>query len=128
MSLPAVFRKVCEKNRWPFDGKQAEVTVEGGRKQSVVLQPFQHESDPMVRAYTVIGKGGGASTPDRLQSALRLNFSLPHGAVALHQGELVMTDTFLLKDAGEDEVESSIRFIASIADRYEKAMFGTDRH
>ena len=125
MPVPELFQNVCNKQGWPLEGDQAQITLDGGRKQGVTLQTFAHENDQMVRAYTTIGSSDALSEV-RLRSALSLNFGLPHGALAVHEGQLVMTDTFLLKDADEDEVEASMRFLAKQADRYEKVIYGTD--
>lgn len=127
MAIPEVFQKVCSRNGWSCEGNQAEIALEGGRKQKVFLETFVHESDQMARAFTKIGDIGAESGP-RMESALSLNFSLPHGALAIHDGQLVMTDTFLIKDADEDEVEASIRFLATTGDRYEKLIYGTDEN
>ncbi len=127
MALPDVFQKVCDKNGWSCQGQEAEIALEGGRKQKVFVETFRHEDDDMARAYTIVGSSD-VLTQTRLQSALSINFGLPHGALAIHQGQLVMTDTFLIKDADEDEVEASMHFISKTADRYEKLIYHTDQN
>ncbi len=127
MAIPEVFQKVCSRNGWSCEGNQAEVALEGGRKQKVFLETFVHESDQMARAFTKIGDIGAESGP-RMESALSLNFSLPHGALAINEDQLVVTDTFLLKDADADEIEASVSYLAETADRYEKFIYRTDQH
>ena len=125
MAVPEVFQRGCARNGWPCEGNQAEIALEGGRKQKVLIDIFRHENDAMARAYTVIGSADALSET-RLRSALGLNFGLAHGALAVHDEQLVMTDTFLVKDADEDEVDASLRFLAATADRYEKLIYGGD--
>ena len=127
MAIPEVFQKVCDKNGWSMDGNAAEITLDDGRRQRVFVEVFSHEDDKMARAFTVIGSSEALSQT-RAQSALGLNFGLSHGALAIHDGNLVMTDTFLIKDADEDEVEASVRFLSKTADRYEKLIYGTDHN
>lgn len=127
MKFESVLKEVCEANGWALAGSEATISLPGGRSQKVRWEKFGHEGREMARLYTSIG-GGESLTSIRLESALRLNFSLPHGAFALNQGKLVMTETFLVADADASEVESSMRFLAEAGDRYEKLIFGTDRH
>lgn len=127
MAIPEVFRRVCDANGWSLEGNEAQIILDGGRKQTVFLETFGHEGDEMARAYTIVGTAD-VLTPTRLSSALRLNSGLPYGALAIHEGKLVMADTFLLKDADEDEVKASILFIASSSDRYERLIYGTDEN
>ncbi len=127
MAIPEVFRKVCRVSGWPLKGNEARITIDGGRKQTVFVETFRHEGSEIARAYTVVGSAD-VLTQTRLESALRLNFGLPHGALAVHEGNLVMTDTFLVEDADDDEVKASILFISRASDRYEKLIYGTDEN
>ena len=127
MALPEVFRKVADKAGWSYSGDTIEIPLEGGRKQTIKLLEFEHEGRSMIRAFTEIGDSKEMS-PTRLESALSLNFGLPHGALAVHDGQLVMVDTFLLDDADEDEVESSLYYLAVTGDRYERLIYHTDQH
>ena len=127
MAIPEVFQKVCDRSGWSLEGNEVQIAVDGGRQQTIRVETFDHEGGEMARAYTVVGSAE-VLTPTRLESALRLNFGVPHGALAMHEGHLVMTDTFLVKDADHDEVKASILFIARAADRYEKLIYGTDEN
>ena len=127
MALPEVFQKVCGANGWACDGNQVRIGLDGNRTQGVALDAFEHGNDRMIRAYSVIGESE-ALTETRLRSALSLNFGLPHGALAITSGKLVLTDTFVAEDADAGEVEASLRFIAGMADRYERLIYGTDKH
>ena len=127
MRFGEVFNGVCGKNGWSVKGSEATLSLPGGRSQKVLWTQFRHEGKDLARLHSVIG-AAGADAPVRLESALRLNFNLPHGAIAIHEGRLVLCETFLVAEADPGEVESSIRFIAEMADRYERQIFGTDRN
>jgi hypothetical protein len=128
MGFGEVFDGICGKNGWPVRGSEATLSLTGGRSQKVLWTQFRHEGKDMARLHSTIG-AAGTDAPVRLESAaLRLNFNLPHGAIAIHEGNLVLCETFLVADADPGEVESSVRFIAEMADRYEKQIFGTDRN
>jgi hypothetical protein len=127
MSAPDIFRQACEKNGWACDGNSAKVDLGGGRAQTIFVDAFVHEGEQMARAYSVIGKSGELSET-RTKAALSINFNLAHGALAIREEKLVMTDTFVLEDADIGEVEASLRFLGATADKYEKVLFGTDQH
>ncbi len=127
MNVPSVFKTVCERNHWTCLGDRAEIPLSGGRKQILHVQLFDREGEQMVRLYTTVGSADALS-PTRAIAALRLNFNLPHGALAVSEGHLVVVDTFLLRDADPAEVEASIRQLCEIGDRYERLIYGTDEH
>jgi len=64
----------------------------------------------------------------RLMVALRINAELAHGCLAVHDDDLVMTDTLMLRDADSAEIEASIGYLAETADYYEKSIFETDQY
>lgn len=125
--LPEVVKKACAKNRWVCAGDHVEYPLPGGRKQLVFAEDFEHGRERMVRLYSRVGDES-ALTEIRLRAALSLNFKLPHGAFALHERHLVIADTFLLREADQDEIESAVRYLAETADRYERLIYGTDEH
>ena len=127
MALPDIFQKVCGKKKWAVQGDDIEILLEGDRMQRISVVPFKHEQKQMIRVFSKIGSAESLSE-SRLKSALSLNFNMPHGAIALNAGMLVVADTFLLKDADEGEVESSLQYLAATADRYEKLIYGKDQH
>jgi hypothetical protein len=88
---------------------------------------FDHEGQEMARLYSYVGSSAALSQT-RLEAALRLNFGLPHGALAVHEGKLVLTDTFLVAEADDAEVQSSVEFLSDLADRYERLIYGADQH
>ncbi len=125
--LPSVLERICKKNRWTASGDSLEYTLPNGRKQLIFAEEFAHGDERMLRLYSHVGEESEL-TEIRLRAALSLNYKLPHGAFALREGKLVLTETFLLREADEDEVASAIRYLAESADRYERFIYGTDRY
>ena len=80
-----------------------------------------------MRLFSTIGNASEMS-PERLVTALRVNASLAHGAIALRENQLVVVDTLILQDADPGEIEASIGYLAETADYYERMIFGTDEH
>lgn len=122
-----LFVEVCASREWICQSDQVEVKLESGRRQVVHLVYFEHEGRPMVRFHTVIGSTERIRA-GRLQYALEINFSLPHGAMAVQSDELVMVDTLILADADPGEIEGSLEYMAATADHYEASIFGPDVH
>jgi hypothetical protein len=120
-------QRVCEEQGWKLLPSGVEVPCEGTRRQLVSLEFFEHEDEELVRLYTVIGSVEQINSM-RLGMALRLNFGLPHGALAVRGEELVMVDTLMLEDADSAEVEAAISYMARTADYYERTIYGTDEH
>lgn len=119
--------RVCEDQGWELVPAGVRVGLPGGRRQVVSMEFFDFESQELVRFYTLIGAAEQLSA-ERLALALQINARLAHGALAVRDGELIMTDTHLLKDAHAAEIEASISYLAETADYYEKMLFGTDAH
>jgi len=128
---PSQFREICERvcreNGWELQGNGVHVPLPDGRGQVVELETFEHESEVLVRLTTVIGDAD-LLTSIRQRATLELNARLPHGAFAVRQGELVMTETLLLADTDPAELEASVHYLAVTADRYEEQLFETDEH
>jgi hypothetical protein len=127
MPIPRVIEQVCAARCWPRYGDVIEIELEGGRTQRIAVNAFTDDDEEMIRIST--GIGDAAELPEsRLRAALGVNARLPHGALAIDDGQLVLSDTFLTRHAAPDHVERSLRFLAETADRYEKVLFGTDSH
>ena len=109
-----LFVEVCASRDWICQSDQVEVKLESGRRQVVHLAYFEHEGRAMVRFHTVIGSTERIRA-GRLQYALEINFSLPHGAMAVRSDELVMVDTLILADADPGEIEASRESLAATA-------------
>lgn len=126
-SFGQLCEQVCESQGWELVPEGVRVQLPGGRRQVVSMEFFDFESQELVRFFTLIGESEQLSS-ERLALALQINARLAHGALAVRDGEFIMTDTHLLKDADSAEIEASIGYLAETADYYEKMLFGTDEH
>jgi hypothetical protein len=122
-----VYAEVCEAEGWVFSAGQVDVKLEGGRHQVLTLDYFAHESAEMVRFHTTIGSTTRIRS-ERLTAALNINFSLPHGSLAVKDEMLLMVDTLMLADADPGEVRATLSYLAETADYYERTMFGPDAY
>ena len=80
-----------------------------------------------MRLHTVIGSTEHIRA-ERLTHALRMNFGLPHGSLAVKDEMLVMLDTQLLAEVDLGELDACMIYLAETADRFEQSMFGPDRY
>ncbi len=120
-------RRVCEEQGWELLPSGVRIPTEADRHQLVSLEFADQDGEEFVRLWTIIGDAARLDAA-RLEAALRLNMSLPHGALALHGGQLVMVETLPLHDAGAEEIRAALEYLASQADHYEKTMYGTDQY
>ncbi len=119
--------RVCEEQGWDLLPSGVRVGLPGGRHQVVSLEFFESEGEELVRLFTGIGAAAALSA-ERLALALQINARLAHGALAVREGDLIMTDTLLLKDSDAAEIQACLGYLAETADYYEKTLFGTDDH
>ena len=126
-SFGSICGRVCEQQGWNLLPSGVEVSWGDGRHQLISLEFFEFKQEELVRLHTKIGRTSDLG-PERLELALQINARLAHGALAMKDGELVMIDTLMLKDADPAEVEASISYLAETADYYEKTLYGTDQH
>ncbi|MEM7412656.1 MAG: hypothetical protein AAF430_20665 [Myxococcota bacterium] len=126
-SFRALLAEVCQSEGWGLSADQVELKFEDGRRQLVRVQEFRFDQTEMLRVFSVIGPAKHID-PVRLTDGLRLSFKLPHGAMALHDNELVIVDTLRAAEADAPEIRACLRYLAETADRYEKTMFGVDDH
>jgi hypothetical protein len=122
-----ICKRVCEQQGWALLPAGVQIAWPDGRQQIVSLEFFEFRREELVRLYTVIGTIRGMSA-DRLARALRINAHLAHGALAVRDDELIMTDTLMLKDSDPAEIEASLAYLAETADYYERTLFGGDNH
>lgn len=127
MPIPDVFKVACRHYGWSCEGNAVLVATGDARQQRVSVEVFSEGDEAFARIFTAIGDVERLSDL-QVRSALSLNARLPHGALAIRDEQLVMTDTLRLRGADPDEVSRSLVFLAETADRYEKALFSTDRH
>jgi hypothetical protein len=119
--------RVCSERGWEFAPHGVRVRFASGRQQVVEIGFFEFQQEERVRLHTTIGSVEDLD-PLRLTIALRINAELAHGALAVMEDDLVMTDTLSLEDANFAEIEASIKFLAETADDYEQTLFGTDQY
>ena len=110
-----------ENEEWVLD-----VHLEGGRNQEVRLYTFDESDAQWVRIITSIGSASDFSE-GRLHTAMEVNASLLYGALSLFQGHVVLTACAPLDRAHHNETADAVRYIARMADTYEKLLFGLDR-
>jgi hypothetical protein len=119
--------RVCRDEGWNLLPTGVQVFGADGRQQVVTLEFFEFEGSDLVRLSSTIGSTS-ALAPGRLGLALQVNARLAHGALAVSDGDLILTDTLILADADPGEVSATLRYLAETADYYEKIFFGTDEH
>ena len=116
---------VCSQQGWTRASDEIEVPIEGGRRQRVAIEDFEFEDELLVRLASPIGPTEHID-PLRLNTALRLNYGLPHGALALRGEQLVLVDTLLADEPDPEEIEAVVAYLAETADHFERTIFGTD--
>lgn len=130
-ALAELVAAIAAIEKWTHAGRGAafELTVPQakGRSQSVRVETFEHEGEPLVRFTTTVGARAELS-PSRYEKALELNQHLPYGRLALDGGNLVITDTRPLRTTTPETSGRVIRFIAHQADLYERVIYRQDVH
>ena len=127
MKFQKLLEDLCEANEWTMTSGEIVVPTPKGRTQAFRWNHFEEHGRELARLWTVIGPESKL-TPTRVHAALSLNFSMAFGALAIGDESLCMTQTFLISDADEAEVEASLRSMAEVADRYERLIYGGDAH
>ena len=122
-----ILKRVCQEQGWNLLPSGVQVSWPNGRRQLVEVKFFQFQREELVRLSTTIGDVESLGAV-RLMVALRINAELAHGSLAVHEDDLIMTDTLMLRDADSAEIEASIGYLAETADHYEQTIFGTDRY
>jgi len=124
-AFDAAVDRVCAAEGWKREGDEIRVDTVEGRSQRVLLDAFEFEGEPLVRVCSAIGPTVEIE-PLHLNHALRLNYGLPYGALALRDDELVILDTMTADDPDDDEIASVVGYLAELADRFERTIFGPD--
>jgi hypothetical protein len=120
-------RRVCRERGWELLPSGIRVALGNGRHQVVELELFEARGRELVRLATTIGNARQLGE-DRLGRTLRYNADLALGAFAVRDGDLVMTETLLLRDADEGELEAAVGYLAETADHYERLLFQGDTY
>jgi hypothetical protein len=122
-----ICERVCEEQGWKLLPTGVQIVWSDGRQQVVSLDFFEFDGSDLVRLYATIGPAS-ALPPARLALALQVNARLAHGALAVRDDHLIMTETLMLADADPGEIRASLDYLAETADYYEKIFFGTDTY
>jgi len=108
----------------------ATVSLAGGRSQRVWID-FSRK-DPEGRPIVQLATPCGVSDPARYEWALKLNMSIPYGAVALALlGKslcFAMVDTHLRATVDPQDIATSVMTLARQGDSIEKALASEDRY
>ena len=128
-AFESVCAEVCASRGWRYASERIEVGVGGGgeRSQGISVEFFEFEDREFVRLFTTIGNIEHINAL-RLISALRLNFGLPHGAMAVRGSDLVIVDTLMVSHPDPQEIGSMLNYLGETADHFEKSIFGPDHH
>ncbi len=127
--------RICQESGWTLTDNEIRIPLEKDRHQVVEIEEYEARGVPFVRLFSRLGVAE-AVDERRLLASLRLNWTLPYGAVAiaaLSEGE---PETLLLCDsvardrisAAPDRVKLALQYLAKTADEYERFVFGTDAH
>lgn len=120
-----IFEKVCAAKGWVWHDDRVDIELSEGRRQFVQVESFEHEGEAMIRLWSSIGEADLLSEA-RLRAALGLNYAAAFGSLAVREDDLVMVDTFLIRNASTDEIAASILYLAATADRFENLLFQRD--
>lgn len=122
-----ICKRVCKERGWELLPSGIVVRFADGRHQVVSMEFFEFRDEEQVRLYSTIGRAGELGN-ESLVTALRVNATLAHGALAVREDDLVVVETLILRDADPSEIEASISYLAETADYYERMVFGRDEH
>lgn len=126
-SFAEILRDLCSQRDWELLPSGVNVIYADGRHQVISFEIREFEERLRVRLATTIG-GAKELRTEQLEQALRANFDLAHGALALDGDELRMIDTLPLEEVGPGEIESAVVYLAQMADYYEQSLFHTDTY
>jgi hypothetical protein len=118
-----------QRQQWEYVQTQTGYKVEiqlGGRSQVVELNGFNDpDGHPMIEFVSNICE---TTYVNDLVYLLRLNLTLPYGAIALKNNYFVMRATQLVDTADDEELKRLTYYIASQADQLEsRAKNGADQ-
>ena len=133
MTVRELVEKICELKGWEKRARTSmsawmiEIPQPRGRKQDMVVTGFKDGASPMVRFTTVVGSQEKLDAT-RVRTALELNSKLPHGCLALEEGNLILTGTRPLDTTTPATSAAAIAFLAGQADMYERLIYGADEN
>ncbi len=131
MTLKDLLSKIAAAEGWKLEaareGWNLVVPTVKDRTQIVAAVDFKDGKSDMVRYTSVVGDRKALDGP-RLTAALELNARLPHGCLALDGKNLVITATRPLATTTAETSAAVVRYVAAQSDKYERLIYGADRH
>ena len=123
--------RMCKLEHWASSqtgpGWAIEIPQPKGRSQTVYASIVMDGSDALVRYISMIGDSDQIDDR-RAKMALELNSKMPHGCLAIHNGQLVVTETRPLHTTTPESSGTAVKYIALQADTYERLIYGSDKH
>jgi serine/threonine-protein kinase len=116
---------------WKREGPKfrAEITLSSARHQVVYIEPSEHGiADRLLLIYSLC-----CPAADHYHAeALRMNSTIPHGAIALREVNgrdyFVTLNNYPLGTADAEEIRRSVLELAACADAIELKLTGEDQH
>lgn len=131
MTLDDLVARMCTAQHWTSSqmgpGWAIEIPQPKGRNQTVYASLFMDDATSMVRYVSIIGDADSIDG-QRSKTALELNSKMPHGCLAIHSGQLVVTDTRPLNTTTPETSAVAVRYIAKQADTFERLIYSADTH
>jgi serine/threonine-protein kinase len=116
---------------WTNEGRRHLVRVKfaSGRRQTVIVEASSHAA---AERLLVISSMCCDADPAFFEQALRLNFEIPHGSIAIHdeggRPRFMVHDTYPRATVDAEEIRSSVLEVAARADAIEHLLTGFDLH
>ncbi|MFN7769663.1 MAG: protein kinase domain-containing protein [Planctomycetaceae bacterium] len=116
---------------WINEGRRHLVRVKfpSGRRQSVIVEASSHAA---AERLLVITSMCCEADPAFFEQALRLNFDIPHGSIAIHDEGgrpcFMVHDTYPRATVDAEEIRRSVLEVAARADAIEHLLTGHDLH
>ena len=132
MDISALLQQVASYQNWPIvhdqqtGGYKLEIPTEYGRSQVVNVTGGQApEGRMLVFIWSVVCDVSAIGDPYYL---LRLNASMPYGALAVQDPNVILVETQLIETADAEEVMRAVYFVGKQADELEKQVHGNVDH
>jgi len=132
MDISALLQQVASYQNWPIvhdqqtGGYKLEIPTEYGRSQVVNVTGGQDpEGRMLVFIWSVVCATSAIGDPYYL---LRLNASMPYGALAVQDPNVILVETQLIETADAEEVMRAVYFVGKQADELEKQVHGNVDH
>ena len=127
-SLKKTLEPIFQQRNWDcFEDAEGNYTLEvplpGGRKQKVSIRVRDDAyQNPQMQLLSFVCRASQCDPKVLLEK----NIELSYGALGIERELVYMVDTLLIESADPEEIISSIRHMAEIADDLEKELTGHD--